>query len=286
MKPYAVLLASALLATLPLAAQTPVDPKSPIPGYPDGRGPKGPVVVKIVSPTADEVIPMPAVGLNQPPPKGARVEVKVTVENFETFKDEATGRGQHVQLVLDGRALPDWFQTDKPWIFPALPKGTHTLLAFVQRPWEEAIREPGAFAAVTFHVAEKGGKPAFDMAQPAVSVGGPRGKFKKAEAAKVVFDVYVTGCKVGPATDAEACQIVYRLNQDPQQTLTTWAPAIWENVPVGKHSYIVALYRGEKRIEAPYALAQGAFEVVDEAAAPAAPSAAPAAPAAQAPPAG
>ncbi len=285
MKPYAALLASALLVTLPLAAQTPVDPKSPIPGYPDGRGPKGPVTVKIVSPTADEMIPWPAAVEGQPAPKGARVEVKVTVENFETFKDEATGKGQHVQLVLDGRALPDWFQTDKPWIFPALPKGTHTLLAFVQRPWEEAIRENGAFAAVTFHVGEKNGKPAFDMAQPAVSVGGPRGKFKKAEAAKIFFDVYVTGCKVGPATEPEACQIVYRLNQDPQQTLTVWAPALWENVPAGKHNYVVALYRGEKRIEAPFALAQGFFEVTDEAAAPAAPAAAPAAPVAQAPPA-
>jgi hypothetical protein len=120
------------------------------------------------------------------------------------------------------------------------------------------------------------------MAQPAVTVGGPRGKFKKAEAAKMLFDVYVTGCKVGPATEPEACQIVYRLNQDPQQILTTWAPVIWENLPAGKHSYVVALYRGEKRIEAPFGLAQGSFEVADEAAAPAAPAAAPAA---QAPPA-
>jgi hypothetical protein len=271
-------------------AQTPVDPKSPVPGYPDGRGPKGPVLVKIVSPTADEVIPFPAAVAGQPAPKGARVEVKVTVENYETWKDEATGKGQHVQLVLDGRALPDWFQTDKPWIFPALPKGTHTLLAFVQRPWEESIREAGAFAAVTFHVGEKNGKPAFDLSQPAVTVGGPRGKYKKEEAAKIFFDVYVSGCKVGPATDPEACQIVYRLNQDPQKTLTAWEPAIWENVPPGKHTYVVALYRGEKRIETPFALAQGSFEITADAtpAAPAAPAApvAPTAPATQVPPAG
>lgn len=290
MKPFAVLLASALVATLPLTAQTPVDPKSPIPGYPDGRGPKGPVTVKIVSPTADEVIPWPAAVEGQPAPKGARVEVKVTVENFETFKDEATGRGQQVQLVLNGRVLPAWFQIDKPWVFPALPKGTHTLLAFVQRPWQESIRESGAFAAVTFHVGEKNGKPGFDIAQPAITVGAPRGKFKGADVTKILFDVYVTGCKVGPATDPEACQIVYRLNQDPQQTLTVWAPVIWENLPVGKHSYVVALYRGEKRIEAPFALAQGYFEV-DTAAAPVAPAApatpaTPATPAAPAPPAG
>lgn len=284
MKPYAAILASALIAALPLAAQTPVDPKSPIPGYPDGRGPKGPVSVKIVSPTADEVIPMPPAVDGQPAPKGARVEVKVAVENFETWKDEATGKGQHVQLVLDGRALPDWFQTDKPWIFPALPPGTHTLLAFVQRPWEESVREAGAFAAVTFHVGAKNGKPSFDLAQPAVTVGGPRGKFKRTEAAKLFFDVYVTGCKVGPATEPEACQIIYRLNQEPQKVLAAWEPAIWENVPVGKHTYVVALYRGEKRIEAPFALAHGAFEVVEDPAAapapaPATPAAAPATPA-------
>ncbi len=284
MKPYAAILASALIAALPLAAQTPVDPKSPIPGYPDGRGPKGPVSVKIVSPTADEVIPMPPAVEGQPAPKGARVEVKVAVENFETWKDEATGKGQHVQLVLDGRPLPDWFQTDKPWIFPALPPGTHTLLAFVQRPWEESVREAGAFAAVTFHVGAKTGKPSFDLAQPAVTVGGPRGKFKRTEAAKLFFDVYVTGCKVGPATEPEACQIIYRLNQEPQKVLAAWEPAIWENVPVGKHTYVVALYRGEKRIEAPFALAHGAFEVVEDPAAapapaPATPAAAPATPA-------
>jgi hypothetical protein len=275
MKPYAALLASALLAALPLSAQTPVDPKSPIPGYPDGRGPKGPVVVKIVSPAPGEVIPMPAAVEGQPAPKGARVEVKVAVENFETFKDEATGRGQHVQLVLDGRPLPDWFQTDKPWIFPALPKGTHNLLAFVQRPWEESIREASAFAAVTFVVGEKDARPAFDPAQPTITVNAPRGKVKKAEAAKLVFDYFVTGCKVGPATDPEACQVVYRLNQEPQKVLAAWEPAFLENVAVGKHALVVALYRGEKRIDAPFALSQGAFEVVDDAPAPAPPAPAP-----------
>ncbi len=274
MKPYAALLASALFATLPLAGQTPVDPKSPIPGYPDGRGPKGPVSVKIVSPAPGEVIPFPAAVEGQPAPKGARVEVKVTVENFETFKDEATGKGQHVQLVLDGRALSDWFDTSKPWIFPALAKGTHNLLAFVQRPWEESIREAGAFAAVTFVVGEKDGKPAFDPAQATITINAPRGKVKKAEAAKIFFDYFVTGCGVGPATDAEACQVIYRLDQEPQKVLTAWAPVILENVAVGKHSLVVALYKGEKRIDAPFALAQGAFEVVEEAAAPAAPAAA------------
>lgn len=261
MKPYATLLASALLATLPLVAATPVDPKSPIPGYPDGRGPTGPVKLKILSPAADQVIPMPAAEAGKPAPNGARVEVKVSVENFEIWKDEKSGKGQHVQLVLNGRALPAWFQTDKAWIFPALPKGTHTLLAFVQRPWQETIREAGAFAAVTFHVGEKGDKPAFDPKLPSITVTAPRGKLAATDATKILFDFFVTGCKLGPATDPTACQVVYRLNQNPQVVLTEWEPVFWENVPAGKHGFIAALYRGEKRIESPFSLAQGFFEV-------------------------
>ncbi len=291
MKPYAIFLASALLAALPLAGTTPVDPKSPIPGYPDGRGPKGPVSVKILSPAADELFPMPATEAGKPAPKGARVEVKVSVENFEIFKDEATGKGQHVQLVLNGRALPAWYQIEKPWIFPALPKGTHTLLAFVQRPWQETIREAGAFAVVTFHVGEKSNKPAFDVNQPSITVTAPRGKLDPADATKILFDFFVTGCTLGPATDPEACQVIYRLNQDPQVVLTEWEPVFWENVPVGKHGFVAALYKGEKRIESPFSLAQGFFEVAEKkapAAAPAAPASGAqpaAAPAAEAPPA-
>ena len=75
MKPYAPILASAPTAALPPAPQTPVDPKSPIPGFPDGRGPKGPVSIKLLSPAVDEVIPLPAAAPGQPAPEGARVEV-------------------------------------------------------------------------------------------------------------------------------------------------------------------------------------------------------------------
>ena len=278
MKPYAAILASALIATLPLAAQTPVDPKSPIPGYPDGRGPKGPVALKIVSPAADEVVPLPPAVGGQPAPKGARVEVKVEVTNFETFKDEATGRGQYVQLVLDGRLLAPWHQVDKPWIFGALPKGSHTLAAFLQRPWGETLREPGAFAVATFHVGEKDAKPAFDPAQPTVTVTSPRGKISKADAAKLLLDFWVTGCKIGPQTDPEAYQILYQMdNKDQPRILTAWEPVWLENVPPGKHTFVVALFKGEL-LKTPFAVSYGAVEITDGEAPAAAPAGAPAAP--------
>ena len=94
MKPYAAILASALIAALPLAAQTPVDPKSPIPGFPDGRGPKGPVSIKLVSPAAGEVIPMPAAEAGEAAPEGGRVQGEGAGENNRTFKGGGTGRGE------------------------------------------------------------------------------------------------------------------------------------------------------------------------------------------------
>ncbi|HQR45469.1 MAG TPA: hypothetical protein PK598_05565, partial [Thermoanaerobaculia bacterium] len=65
------------LVALPAASQpaTPKDPKSPIPDCVDGRGPTGPIEVKILSPKPGEVIHVPAAAVGQPPAKGASVEV-------------------------------------------------------------------------------------------------------------------------------------------------------------------------------------------------------------------
>ena len=276
MKPTLRSFAVALAIAVPYlaSAATPIDPKSPLPGYPDGKGPTGPVSITIKTPKQDEVFPIPPAEPGKPAPKGARVVLEVEVKNFETWKDPKSGQGQHLQMVLDGRYQFPYRQVDKPWVFPALPKGTHTIRLFAQRPWHESIKEKDAFAAVTFHVGEKDPtKPLFDPSQPTITANVPRGKIKKSEAAKILFDFFVTGCTVGPITDPEACQVVYRLDAEPQKTLTAWEPVWWENVPVGRHAYVIALYRGEKRIEAPYALDQESFEVVDDGpAAPAGPA--------------
>ena len=267
-----VLLAIGTVLEVPAAAQTPKDPKSPLPGYADGRGPTGPVELKIVSPKPGEVIPIPDAPAGQPPAKGAPVTVKFEVKNFDIFMDEKTKTGQHINFLLDHVYNFTHQDVTKAWVFKSLPKGTHTIRAFVQRPWHETIKEPGAFAMVTFHVGEKDGKNTPEPGSPILSVTSPRGKYKRSEAEKLLFDFWVTGCRVTEEPGPDTCRVRYKLDDKPETKLTKWAPLWWEGLSVGKHAYVVGLTREDKVIPGSFNLANGSFEILDEGAVPAAPA--------------
>lgn len=267
-------LALILVGPLPAQTATPKDPKSPVPGFADGRGPTGPVTLKIVSPRADEVIAIPPADAGQPAGTGA-VEVRVELTGYETFQDPATKAGQYVALVLDN--IPTafaYYDVTKPWVFTKIPKGTHTLRAFPVRPWGESLKDDAAFASVTFHVGEKDGKNVNEAGAPVLTVISPRGKVK-GEAGRVLLDFNVTGCPVAEKGAApDSCRVRYKLDTEKEVTLSK-EEAVWlENVTLGKHAWVVGLTRDDKIVPGPYTLAQGSFEV-ESPANPAAPGEAP-----------
>lgn len=266
-------LALVLVGPLPAQTATPKDPKSPVPGFADGRGPTGPVTLKIVSPRADEVIAIPPADAGQPAATGA-VEVRVELTGYETFQDPATKAGQYVALVLDN--IPTafaYYDVTKPWVFTKIPKGTHTLRAFPVRPWGESIKEPSALAMVTFHVGEKDGKNTAEPGSPVLTIVAPRGKVK-GETGKVLLDVLVTGCPVADQSVPESCRLRYKLDTQPEVTLTKVEPVWLEKLTPGRHAYVVGLTRDQKVVPGAFALYQGSFEV-ESAANPAAPGSAP-----------
>jgi hypothetical protein len=268
----------ALVLVGPLSAQTatPKDPKSPMPGVADGRGPTGPVTLKIVSPAADEIIPVPEVPAGQPPAKGAPVTLKVELANFETFEDDATKSGQHLEILVDNisTAFP-WHDATKPYTFKSLPRGTHTVRIFPVRPWGEAIKEPSALAIVTFHVGEKDGKNTAEPGSPILTIVAPRGKVRGGTG-KVLLDVLVTGCPVAESSVPESCRLRYKVDTEKEVTLTKVEPVWLENLTPGRHAYVVGLTHDEKVVPGAFALYQGSFEV-ESGVNPAAPGAAPAA---------
>lgn len=259
----AVLLALAL----PSRAETPKDPRSPYPTYADGRGPTGQVELKIVSPKPDEVISLPESAAAEagkaggPAVRGADVHVRFELKNFELWKDEKTGTGQHIDIVLDNLPYAAHFDATKAWVFKNVGKGTHTVRAFVSRPWFESIKEPGAFAMVTFHVGEKNGENAPKRGEPLLTYSRPKGKYPKTQ--KVLLDFFVTGCRVSDEQAADTCRVRYRIDEQPEVTLHAWEPVWLENVPVGKHAYVVGLTRDGKVIPGPFNVARGFFEVED-----------------------
>jgi hypothetical protein len=260
---------------VPARAQTPKDPKSPVAGIPDGRGPSGPVTLKIVSPKADEVIPIPAAEAGQPPATGAPVEVRVELTGYETFQDAASKSGQYVALVVDNfPTVFAYYDVTKPWLFKKIPKGTHTLRAFPVRPWGESLKDGAAFATVTFSVGEKDGKNVNEAGAPILTVISPRGKVKS-ETGRVLLDINVTGCAVAEKGAVEgSCRVRYKIDTEKEVTLAK-EEAVWlENVTPGKHAWVVGLTRDEKIVPGPYTLAQGSFELE----APGNPAAPPAAP--------
>ncbi|MGA7992878.1 MAG: hypothetical protein WCC53_15695 [Thermoanaerobaculia bacterium] len=259
---------------LPSAAQTPKDPKSPIAGIPDGRGPTGPVTLKIVSPKADEVVAIPSPGGGQPAATGAAVEVRVELTGYETFQDPATKAGQYVALMLDN--IPTvfaYYDVAKPWVFRKVPKGTHTLRAFPVRPWGESIKGDQAFASVTFHVGEKDGKNTNEAGAPILTVISPRGKVKS-ETGRVLLDFNVTGCAVvdKDAPTAAGCRVRYKIDTQPEVTLEKEESVWLENVTPGRHAWVVGITRDGKIVPGPYTLVQGVFDL--ESANPNAPAAA------------
>lgn len=247
----------------PASAQTanPKDPKSPVAGFADGRGPTGPVTLKIVSPTADEVIPVPEAPAGQPPAKGAPVTLKVELVNFETFEDAATKTGQRLEILVDNISSTfPWRDATKPYTFKSLPKGTHMVRIFPVRPWGEAIKEPSALASVTFHVGEKDGKNTAEAGTPVLTVVAPRGKVK-GDAGKVLLDVLVSGCPVAEPTVVDSCRLRYKVDTQPEVTLTKVEPVWLEGLTPGRHAYVVGLTRDQKVVPGAFALYQGSFEV-------------------------
>lgn len=271
-----LVVALAILAVArPAPAQTPKDPKSPVAGLPDGRGPSGPVTLTILAPKADEVIAIPAAEAGQPPATGAPVEVRVELKGYETFQDPATKSGQYVGLVVDNIATTfAYYDVTKPWVFKKIPKGTHTLRAFPVRPWGETIKEDGAFASVTFHVGEKDGKNVNEAGAPVLTVVSPRGKVKS-ETGRVLLDFNVVGCPVAEKGTVEnSCRVRYKIDTEKEVTLDK-EEAVWlENVTPGRHAWVVGLTRDDKIVPGAYTLAQGSFEL-ESGANPIAPAAAP-----------
>jgi hypothetical protein len=264
-----------VVLAVPSPAQTPKDPKSPIPGLPDGRGPSGPVTLKITSPKPDELIPIPPAAAGQPAATGAPVEVKVELTGYETFQDPATKQGQYVALMLDNfPTVFAYYDIAKPWLFKKIPKGTHTLRAFPMRPWGESLKDDAAFATVTFSVGEKDGKNVNEAGAPILTVVSPRGKVK-GETGRVLLDFLVTGCPVAEkAAAADSCRVRYKVDTEKEVTLSKEESVWLENVPPGKHAWVVGITKDEKVVPGAFTLVQGSFEL-EAAGNPAAPAAAP-----------
>jgi len=115
--------------------------------------------LKIISPAKNATI------------NGSHVDVKLELsgdlKGYMPHKDPATGKGNHIHVILDNQPYEAYYDTSQPFELRNVTEGKHTLRVFPSRPWHESYKNEGAFQMVEFTV--KGGG---DASKPTTTKDG------------------------------------------------------------------------------------------------------------------
>ena len=117
--------------------------------------------LKIVSPAKNAAI------------NGSTVDVKLELsgdlKGYMPHKDPATGKGNHIHVILDNQPYEAYYDVTQPFELRNVTEGKHTLRVFPSRPWHESYKNEGAFQMVEFTV--KGGG---DASKPTTTKDGQK----------------------------------------------------------------------------------------------------------------
>src|SRR5713101_4291339 len=104
---------------------------------------------------------------------GSSVDVKLELsgdlKGYMPHKDPATGKGNHIHVILDNQPYEAYYDTSQPFELRNVAEGKHTLRVFPSRPWHESYKSEGAFQLVEFTV--KGGG---DASKPTTTKDGQK----------------------------------------------------------------------------------------------------------------
>src|SRR6267378_3188262 len=116
-------------------------------------------ILRIISPAKNATI------------NGSTVEVKLELtgdlKGYKPHKDPATGKGNHIHVILDNQPYEAYYEINQPFELRNLAEGKHTLRVFPSRPWHESYKNDGNFQMVEFTV--KGGG---DASKPTTTKDG------------------------------------------------------------------------------------------------------------------
>lgn len=217
--------------------------------------------LRIISPAKDAVV------------NGADVDVRLELSGdlrgYKPHKDPATGKGNHIHVILDNEPYEAYYELDQPFQLRNLMAGKHTLRVFASRPWHESYKNDGAFQMVSFTVqgggdankptttnsghtmannnsaaspgparegkdmsASKGGE--VDPTKPLLTYSRPKGENKDAEADPIMIDFWLTNAKL--KGDGGEYRVRYIVDDDDPRFIEKWE-AIWlSGWLAGKHT--------------------------------------------------
>jgi hypothetical protein len=216
-------------------------------------------VLHIVSPAKDAVVTSPNVAV--------RLHLTGDLRGYKPHMDPATGKGNHIHLILDNEPYEAYYELDQPFELRNLMEGKHTLRVFASRPWHESYKNDGSFQMVSFTV--KGGgdasKPTttnsgqtmannnsaptparegkdmpssrggdVDPTKPLLTYSRPKGEYKDKEADPIMIDFWLSNAKL--KGDGGEYRVRYIVDDDDPRFIDKWE-AIWlSGWLAGKHT--------------------------------------------------
>lgn len=217
--------------------------------------------LRIVTPAKDAVV------------NGTNVDVKLDLSGdlrgYMPHKDPATGKGNHIHVILDNEPYEAYYELNQPFQLRNLMAGKHTLRVFASRPWHESYKNDSAFQMVSFTVkgggdasqptttnsgqtmannnsnatpsparegkdmhASKGGEA--DPAKPLLTYSRPKGEYKGTDADPIMIDFWLKNAKL--KGDGGEYRVRYIVDDDDPRFLEKWEPIWLSGWLAGKHT--------------------------------------------------
>jgi hypothetical protein len=221
-----------LFLVAPLAAWA-ADPEAAGDAAFNGRpiDPAQPVVVHVVSPQADTVVP------------GNDVDVFVQTDNYVV----APG-GNAVHLLLDNGAPQILDDLRAPRTLRNLPEGGHTLRVLVVRPDGTALANPEAYTMIHFFVRRRDFQNFTDPAQPYLTVNLPLNSRNDGDNGAPLQGRVWLDFRAQNAPLAKEGGYVVRctINQN-AEIISTSRPVYWDNLQPGRYDLTAELLTSDLR---------------------------------------
>ena len=116
------------------------------------------------------------------------LEVEIDLKGLSIYKDESTGLGPHLQMILDNQPARSLYDLTDPIELADLAPGSHSLRVLAVKPWGESFKNEAAYAQTTFHVFANTGENAPDPQQPLLTYSSPQGTYG---AEPILLDFYL-----------------------------------------------------------------------------------------------
>jgi len=208
---------------------------------------------------------------------GSTVEVKLELsgdlKGYMPHKDPATGKGNHIHVILDNQPYEAYYELNQPFQLRNVTEGKHTLRVFPSRPWHESYKNAGAFQIVEFTV--KGGgdasKPTttkdgqtmasptkspaasasptpgregkdmaksnagdLDLTKPLLTYSRPKGEYSGADADPIMIDFWLVNASL--QSQAGDYRVRYTIDGGEPGFIDVWDPIWLTGWTSGKHT--------------------------------------------------